>query len=268
MLQLRYADETYQARRLLFQVRNELKLGWSEEVYHQAFLELAIQNAIPVLSKPRSWLTHRNQQVHCFEPDLILWDTIILEFKALAYTKRFAGKHYAQLIHYLKFWDKTLGLLINFGATPIAIERVLWDEKEFRLQENYEAIRKHVSFANRDLLNQIRDAVIYIAHQFGFGYPDTVYRRLLAIEFVHTGLQVIEETVVPAKISKATVVDMDTQHILVDGQVLIHVRSLLDQPSGYDYAQTKNYLKHLDLTMGLIINFSREQLQIHAVSHK
>lgn len=266
MVKLRYADETYLIRRLLFRVRNELKLGWSEEIYHQALLHVLEAEAIPVVSKPRCWLMHRGQQVHLFEPDLILWDKIILELKALAFTKHFVGEHYAQLIHYLKYFSKNLGLLVNFCSTPIAIQRVLWDEHPFMLQEDFTSVQKHINLTNRAVLIQIRKVIIEIAHQFGFGYPDTVYRRLLSIEFAYNDLHVIEDAVVPIELAGKSTIDMNTQHLLIEDKFLLHIRSLLDQPSGYDYARTKNYLAHLGLSIGLVINFSRKKLQIHAVS--
>jgi len=266
MVQLRYADETYVIRRLLFQVRNELKLGWSEEIYHQALLHVLLQEQIPVISKPRHWLIHREQRVHLFEPDLIVWNKIILELKALPYTNQFTGEHYAQLTHYLKYFDKGLGLLVNFCAMPIAINRVLWDERPFSLEENYTALQRHATSATRLLLPQIRELILAVAQQFGFGYPETVYRRLLAIEFSHHNLTVKEDAVVPVIFHDGPTMKMNTQHILVNNEVLLHIRSLLDKPSTYDYARTKNYLTHLSLPSGLVVNFGRNQLQIEAIN--
>ena len=59
MSKLKHAEKTFLLRGLLFQVRNELKLGWPEEAYHQAFVSLLKQKGIPVLSKPRHDLLHR-----------------------------------------------------------------------------------------------------------------------------------------------------------------------------------------------------------------
>lgn len=38
MSELRHAEKTFLLRKLLFQVQNELKLGWPEEAYHQALV--------------------------------------------------------------------------------------------------------------------------------------------------------------------------------------------------------------------------------------
>lgn len=92
--------QTFELRKHIFAVRNELKAGWSEHIYHHA-LEQALRSAnIPVLSKPRRALTHRGIEIHVFGPDLIAWDEIILELKLLPYQSQFAREHYAQIIHY------------------------------------------------------------------------------------------------------------------------------------------------------------------------
>ena len=141
MLELRHSEKTSELRGLIYNVRNELKGGWSEEVYHQALVHALQDSGIPVDSKPRRPFLHRGVEVHLFEPDLIVWDTIILELKALPYQKEFAGEHYGQLIHYLKFWQKDLGLLVNFGPPRVNIKRVLWDEPELDVYEQYDEIQ-------------------------------------------------------------------------------------------------------------------------------
>ena len=57
----------------------------------------------------RRWLAHKGQEIHLFEADLIAWDLIVLEFKVLA-QPGFAPEHYSQIIQYLKFWKKDLGV--------------------------------------------------------------------------------------------------------------------------------------------------------------
>ena len=87
MSKLKHAEKTFLLRGLLFQVRNELKLGWPEEAYHQALVFLLKQKEIPFLSKPRCDMLHRGVVVHTFEADVIVWDLIVLELKALAFEK-------------------------------------------------------------------------------------------------------------------------------------------------------------------------------------
>ncbi len=58
-----------------------------------------------------------------YKPDIICFDAIIVELKALSAT---TGEHKAQVLNYLKATEKRLGLLVNFGCHPKAtVERIV-----------------------------------------------------------------------------------------------------------------------------------------------
>jgi len=196
---LRHEKLTYELRGLIFEVRQKLKTGWPEEVYHQGLLQLLLDKAIPVQSKPRKVIVHRGIEVHVFECDLIVWDLIILELKALPLTS-FAARHYAQIIHYLKCWAKDLGLLVNFGPTRVEVKRVVWDEPELETYENYDSIQPGMTDADQSCLNEIGQNIRVIAQQYGLGYPETMYRTIAAIEMNHNGLRCQAGIEIPARL--------------------------------------------------------------------
>ena len=103
------------------------------------------------------------------------------------------GAHYAQLIHYLKFWQKDLGLLVNFAPPKVKIKRVLWDEPELEVHEEYERIKPRLSKQDKVNLRQIRHHILTLANQYGLGYPETMYRKLLAIEAAHHDLSCVSD---------------------------------------------------------------------------
>jgi GxxExxY protein len=198
---LRYQALTYKLRGAIFEAHNTLRIGWSEEVYHQGMLEVLASQQIPVVSKPRRAIVHRGVEVHTFEADLITWDAIILELKVLPFGT-FAPGHKAQLIHYLKCWGKDLGLLVNFGAIRARIERFVWDEPELRIHEDYEAIALHLNEAERKLLHEVRSGILDAARQYGLGYPDTLYRKILAVEAAYRGLECQQDVIVPCYVGR------------------------------------------------------------------
>ena len=155
MANLRYGELTYQLQGLIFEARKRLKTGWSEEVYHRGMVQLLQDENVPFYSKPRKTMRHRGVEVKTFEADLIVWDKIILELKVLPFTG-FAPGHYAQIIHYLKCWNKGLGLLVNFGPTRAQIKRIVWDEPELEIVEDYDAIEPVITGTERVHLRQIR----------------------------------------------------------------------------------------------------------------
>lgn len=266
MADFRYGELTYRLRGLIFQARNELQTGWSEEIYHQALAELLQSNGIEYLSKPRKALVHRQVQVHVFEPDLIVSDAIILELKALPYQTQFLGEQYAQIIHYLKFFGKDLGLLVNFAPTNVQIKRVLWDDPVLDILEDYTHIKPHLSQKDREHLRQIRHHILAIAKQYGLGFPETVYRQLVALEISHNQLPCETEIEIPAHRNNSMLGHHKTPLLLAASTYPIHIRSLLDFPTQYDFAGMKTYLNSLKLRFGLVINFGKKQLQIYAVT--
>jgi GxxExxY protein len=265
MTHLRHEKLTYELRGLVFEVRKKLKTGWSEEIYHQGLVELLRGKDIPVHSKPRKPIIHRGIEVQVFECDLMVWDLIILELKVLPFTS-FAARHYAQLIHYLKCWAKDLGLLVNFGPTRAEIERFVWDEPELEIHENYDSIKSGMTDTDRSYLHRVRQSILAIGQQYGLGYPETMYRRIAAIEMNHNGLSCQAEIEIPARLDGCVLAQHSSDHLLIEDNYLLNIRSLLDQPTRYDFARTKTYLNSLGLKFGLIANFGKRQLQIYGVN--
>ena len=265
MTNLRHENLTFELRGLIFEVRQKLKTGWPEEVYHQGMLQSLLERDIPVHSKPRKAVIHRGCEVHVFECDLIVWDVIILELKALPLTS-FAARHYAQIIHYLKCWGKDLGLLVNFGPTRAEVKRVVWDEPDLETYENYDSIEPYVTDSDRSCLSEIKQNVYAVVRQYGLGYPETMYRKIVAIEMNHNGLHCQAEAEIPARLDDRVLVQHSSDHLLIENNFLLNIRSLLEHPPEYEFARTKTYLNSLGLKLGLIVNFGKKQLQIYGVN--
>lgn len=262
---LRHGALTGTLRGLIFQTRNGLSSGWDEEIYHQVLVHLLQEKGIPVVSKPRRMLWHRGIEVHQFEPDIVVWDKIVLELKALPYQDDFSGEQIGQLINYLKFWQMDLGLLINFGPPKVTIKRILWDEPELALAEKYDDIQPYMTENDKVALRQIRQHILAIGQQYGLGYPETIYRRLIAIEIAYHGLECIGDVGVTPVWTGCDLPRQVTQQLQVAGKYLICVRAFATHPHQFDFVATKTYLRLLGLAFGLVVNFGRKELQIFGV---
>ena len=99
--------------------------GFLEAVYQECLeLELTAQG-IPFVAQPDLKLSYNNHPLRqTYRPDLIVYEQIIVELKALSQT---AGEHQAQVLNYLKATNLRLGLLVNFGCHPKAtVERLIF----------------------------------------------------------------------------------------------------------------------------------------------
>lgn len=270
MSKLLHKDKSEKVLGVAFEVRNEMKAGWSEKQYHQAFVDNLRSHSIPTLSKPQSALIHRDAIVHIFIPDLLVWDLIILELKVLPFYsgRNFPSQNVGQTIHYLKRFGKDLGILLNFAHAKVGIKRVAYEPEPLQIVENYDRIRGTLSQRDRQLLIEVRYHIIQLANHYGIGYKEELYRKLLAVEFDYQGMDCICNVNVPVQWRGNDLGAKDTQHILVANRILILVRAVKDGVPTYDYIRTMSYLDTLGLPFGLIVNFADHMLRINTVSNK
>ena len=119
-----FKDECYQIQGAVFEVYREMGCGFLEAVYQECLEKEFVIQGIPFASQKELKLAYKGEQLRqTFRPDLICYDSIIVELKALTIT---TGEHKAQVLNYLKATGNRLALLVNFGCYPKAtIERLV-----------------------------------------------------------------------------------------------------------------------------------------------
>lgn len=124
MSDLLFEKETYDIRGAVFEVYREMGCGFLEAVYQECFERELVQRSIPFVPQQELQLSYKGALLkQTYKPDLICFDEIIVELKALS---KVTGEHQAQVLNYLKATGKRLGLLVNFGSHPIAtVNRIL-----------------------------------------------------------------------------------------------------------------------------------------------
>ncbi len=113
-----FKDECYAIQGATCEVYCEMGCGFLESVYQEC-LERELQSRhIPFITQPELRLIYKGSPLQqIFKPDLICYDQIIVELKAV---KDVAPDHKAQVINYLKATGFKLGLPVNFGCYPKA----------------------------------------------------------------------------------------------------------------------------------------------------
>lgn len=269
-MELLHAQETEEIIGILYAVRNAMGAGWSEEIYHQALLKALMEANIPVQHKPRQTLVHKGKPIQTFEADLILYDKIILELKVNPGVrgKDFPSANEAQLLHYLKSFGKDLGLLVNFAHAKVGLKRIAYQPSGVKILEDFERIKPYITPENRPLLLVIRQCLLSIANDYGTGYPEAVYRKIISTELQARNIHVNADVEIPATWQDSEIGIQTTQHLIVNGQILVFVRATLAHPTTYDYLKTRSYLKALGLEIGLVLNFGRNTFQIIGTGRK
>lgn len=262
-----YNDETQKIIGIAFQVRNELGTGWSEEIYHKALVYYLLKHNIPTRSKPRQPFIHKGVTVHTFEPDIIVYDKIILELKVLRTHKKksFPQAHQTQLLHYLKFNQMSIGLLFNFANSKVGVRRMIFEEQDFQIAQDYQSMLPFVTERDKQILRRLQQIILRIGASYGLGYPETVYRQLISIELTEAGINHICDLQIPVYFDEHSIGTQFSRCILIENKFLINVKSQFKVIPTAEYLGTKSYLKALDLYVGWVVLFGIDQLEIKAV---
>ena len=123
MADLIYKEESYAIMGACFEVYKEKGCGFLESVYQEC-LELEFrERRIPFVAQPRIKIDYKGTDLkHPYAADLICYDNIILELKAVS---SLISEHRAQLHNYLRETGLKLGILLNFGHHPkLEYERI------------------------------------------------------------------------------------------------------------------------------------------------
>ncbi|MCF6218187.1 MAG: GxxExxY protein [Gammaproteobacteria bacterium] len=121
---LLFKDEAYAIQGAIFEVYREMGCGFLEAVYQECLQRELSDRNIPFVTQPILSLSYKgNNLEQRYQPDVICYDKIILELKAV---QEIAPAHEAQLHNYLKASGLRLGLLVNFGHYPkVQIKRII-----------------------------------------------------------------------------------------------------------------------------------------------
>lgn len=116
MVELILKDEVYAVVGAAIEVHRVLGSGFLEPVYQEAMEIEATTRGLPFVSQKVLKIHYKEYVLNKeYIPDLIYFDQIIVELKAL---DRLSGKEESQLLNYLKATGMKVGVLINFGSHP------------------------------------------------------------------------------------------------------------------------------------------------------
>lgn len=119
-----FRDECYSIQGAVFEVYREMGCGFLEAVYQECLEKELRRRGIPFIAQKGLSLFYKGEELkQVYRPDLICYEKIIIELKAL---RELTGEHRSQVLNYLKSTGIRLGLLVNFGNYQKAVvERIV-----------------------------------------------------------------------------------------------------------------------------------------------
>jgi GxxExxY protein len=123
MADILFKEECYKIIGSCFKVYNTLGCGFLEAVYQEALERQFIIDGVKYEREKVIKIKYNNEYLsQTYRADFICYDSIILELKA---TKDLNSGMEMQIQNYLRATNMKLGLLLNFGASPLYYRRIV-----------------------------------------------------------------------------------------------------------------------------------------------
>lgn len=119
---LLHAEMTHAIIGAAMEVLNELGHGLNEKPYENALMvEFGLRD-IPCRQQPSFDVMYKGREVGLYIPDLIAFDTVIVDTKVVDYI---SDQERGQMINYLRITGLRVGLIINFSKPRLEWERIV-----------------------------------------------------------------------------------------------------------------------------------------------
>ncbi len=169
---------TYTINGCLFKVHSALGNIWHEEIYEKALEKELRSQGLKAECQNKFQVSYFGKSLGYYQADILVNDKVIIELKV---APKIIPLHKAQLISYLKGYNKPLGILANFGEKSVK-HQTFPNKPELRtpLRDDFdfEKIRIEGKEDIKDLLITANRILITL----GPGYLPQIYRRAFHYE--------------------------------------------------------------------------------------
>jgi GxxExxY protein len=253
----RYGDLSYAVNGALMKVHRELGPGWDEQDYHLCFLDQLARVGIGAESKVRGLLTHRGIEVDRFELDVLVDATLIVELKSIH--QGFAPAHYVQIINYLTFWRKTVGLLCNFGQESLRLRRLQSPDTKPQI-----VLKTPPQCFSADDCQAVADVLDALVDHNLHTYSLATLNKLLAVEARHQQLPCSKLLVQPACLERE-LPSREVNAWRTGDHTLVHLSASPKGPAKQNRAVLRAYLKQSGISQGILVNFEPSKITIFPI---
>jgi GxxExxY protein len=259
---LLHADLTYAIRGVLFDVGNNLWPGLPEIDFQTAVGIGLTKREIPHSMEEQFHVHYRGVEVGRYYCDVFVDRKVILELKA---TPTLVDLHRAQIISYLRVTCADVGLLANFGGPRVEIERYAGFYAQRRPDFTWELRPPNdADLLYSKLVGRLYECLQRIHYELGPGFFHHVYRRATEVELNEQSLSFKRVLEIPVFYEGEYLGKRDCRLLIVDGKVVVAAFAVREMGPAFD-VRMKHYLRHFDMKLGLLANFSSERLDVRPV---
>jgi GxxExxY protein len=257
-------DLSYETIGKAMEVHRQLGPGLDELLYHELLANNLQTAGIQHDYKPQGTIIHKGIVADEFEADLLVGDQLVVELKVL--WEDFHPEHLLQIICYRKFWQRPIGLLLDFGKESLFQKRIAYTPIRANWELSDLLANPPAFVSDRDTLLIVAEGIRVIAEAYGLGFRASTYRGLLHAEFGATGTPSVRQPTVAVRADGLPTHQAQLDCIVVNGRCAIKVTALQDVQRAADRAILQTCLRLLNLPWGLVVNFGKHRIQTQFAS--
>ncbi|HFQ94056.1 MAG TPA: GxxExxY protein [Anaerolineae bacterium] len=253
-----HKDLSYAVRGVLFDVYNCLGPNLPESFYREAAAVGLEAAHIKCQTEKQFSVHYHGVEVGRYFVDIwVEGGKIILELKVVP---RLLPVHKAQALSYLKVTNADLAFLVNFGQESLVDERLPNFLRDKKAVFAWQPQEPDPQLLYPELVNELLAILHRVHFELGPGFFHYVYRRAAMVELQEQsiGYEYIKET--PVYYKNTHLGTEPTRLIFAENKILVAavaVQTLTDAMK----AQLKAKMKHHNVSLGLLANFNKTQLE-------
>ena len=259
MAQLLHENLTRQIIGGYFVVYNRLGQMYPEYIYEKAMMLLLSRQGIVCKRQDEYEIRYKDRLVGVQRLDIFVAGEVVVELKV---AKRIDPIHLAQLLSYLKTVGKPVGLLFRFGGPePDFVRRVLTDQawrETVETPSDSPVNRSHL--LHPELTEEIIGGMLEVFKTLGPGFIHRIYANACFHELRLRGLEVLPRNEFHVFLGDSDLGAIKLAHLQVDNRVLVFPVTLSNS-SELNIANLKAWMHHLDIPLGLVVNFKSTRIQ-------
>jgi len=258
--ELIYPRLSYAVQGALYDTYNELRyLDLSEEGWESALLIALEDRGIAAQRQVEYELQYKGYRIGRFFVDILADGRLLLELKV---ADELARIDVAQVVTYLKVTGLKLGILVNLGGAELESRRI----PNFVTQRSTHrrvsgAVDAPVYLLYPELTGRLRDVLYEVHGELGPGFMHMHYRRATQIELRWRGIPYEVKKEVTVQFRGRPIETRETRLLIVDNRLLL-IPIAVGQITPKLKGRLRQYLRLLDLKLGLIANFHAPSLEI------
>lgn len=260
--ELLHADLTYRIRGVLYDVANSLWPGLPEKDFQTAVSIGLAKLGIPHELEEEFHVHYRGVEVGRYACDVTVDRRVVLELKAVP---TLTDLHRAQMISYLRVTGVDVGLLVNFGAPSVQIERYAGFYARRRPDFSWELqVPEDPKLIHKELVGRLYGCLQRVHYELGPGFFHQVYRRSLQVEFNEQAIPFEFVREIPVFYQGEYVASRPCRLLVVEGKVIVAAFAVKKMDASF-VARMRRYLGHFDKNVGVLANLHGDRLAVQLV---